>query len=465
MRARLYLLIFLNSFASILVTRGAFFYSQKWLNFSDPANLSLALVFGLTYVLGACLSHSLAKRLGERRALLSLAGAQLVVFLFLALPPWPTGLFLGIAAVGVLTGMTWPVVESYVMAGLTPSQARKITGRFNLSWSLSIPPALIIAGPMIHASPEMVFLAGAALGLAFGVLVWTLPAHPVHLPDDHPERPSEQEALRVHRLMVSARWQLLTSYSTLWILAAMMPSIFDRLGYGAQMGTGLSSVLDIFRIVAFAGMYYWIGWHGRIYPLAAAVVLLPVGFFLALYGGSLTQVLLGEALFGLTSGVIYCAAFYYAMVAKNASVEAGGGHEGLIGVGFAAGPAANLLSIGVAPHVGGKIVGLSPRCRTHASRLQCRRDLATRANPTYDQKTEARVDAKKKPRTLARGINGRRWDLNPRPQLYESCALPLSYVGNFLYYTRHTAHLAVVSECLLRQLSGQPSGAKTVPAD
>ncbi len=26
--------------------------------------------------------------------------------------------------------------------------------------------------------------------------------------------------------------------------------------------------------------------------------------------------------------------------------------------------------------------------------------------------------------------NSRRWDLNPQPQLYESCALPLSYVGD-----------------------------------
>ncbi len=26
----------------------------------------------------------------------------------------------------------------------------------------------------------------------------------------------------------------------------------------------------------------------------------------------------------------------------------------------------------------------------------------------------------------------RRWELNPQPQLYESCALPLSYVGNEL---------------------------------
>jgi MFS family permease len=358
MRARLYLLTFLNSCACILVQRGVFFYARKWLGFSDATNLLLAMLSGLAYIAGAWPSHFLVKRIGERRLLCILLGVQLVVFLFLTLPARTVGLFLGTVAFGILNGMTWPVVESYVMAGLAPGQSRTITGRFNLSWSLAIPTTLIVAGPVIGAAPWAIFVLGAGLTVLVGVLARTLRARPAHLPDDHPERPTRREALRVRGLMISARWQLLTSYATMWILAALMPTIFQRLGYGAQRGAGLSSAMDVARIASFAAMYAWSGWQGRIPPLLVSIVLLPTGFLLVLFGESLPVVLLGEALFGAMAGLIYCASFCYAMVVKNASVEAGGGHESLIGLGFAAGPATGLLSLGAAPYVGGKIAGM-----------------------------------------------------------------------------------------------------------
>jgi hypothetical protein len=42
-------------------------------------------------------------------------------------------------------------------------------------------------------------------------------------------------------------------------------------------------------------------------------------------------------------GVTYHLALYYALVVKNAAVDAGGGHESLIGLGLALGPAVGLL--------------------------------------------------------------------------------------------------------------------------
>lgn len=78
-------------------------------------------------------------------------------------------------------------------------------------------------------------------------------------------------------------------------------------------------------------------------PLAAIVIGQPLGFALAYYGGSLAWVLAGELLFGLASGLAYYAALYYAMALQRGAVEAGGGHEGLIGLGFAAGPGLALL--------------------------------------------------------------------------------------------------------------------------
>ena len=68
--------------------------------------------------------------------------------------------------------------------------------------------------------------------------------------------------------------------------------------------------------------------------------------------------LLGEAIFGFAAGLTYSAAIYYAMVVKNASVDAGGVHEGLIGAGFAIGPAMGLAGIAMAPIFGNEMLGV-----------------------------------------------------------------------------------------------------------
>jgi len=82
------------------------------------------------------------------------------------------------------------------------------------------------------------------------------------------------------------------------------------------------------------------------------------------FGPSVAVVLLGELVFGVSAGMTYYAALYYAMVVKNASVDAGGAHEGLIGAGYAVGPAAGLAGNALAPAVGGvvlgRIVGVAP---------------------------------------------------------------------------------------------------------
>jgi hypothetical protein len=88
------------------------------------------------------------------------------------------------------------------------------------------------------------------------------------------------------------------------------------------------------------------------------------GFFMVVTGGSLPVVIVGELLFGAAAGIIYFVSLYYAIVVKNASVEAGGGHEGLIGSGFALGPLAGLVGVAIGHRigsdVGGRLLGVAP---------------------------------------------------------------------------------------------------------
>jgi hypothetical protein len=72
------------------------------------------------------------------------------------------------------------------------------------------------------------------------------------------------------------------------------------------------------------------------------MIALPVGFFMVILGDNLTVVIVGEILFGFAAGMSYSSAMYCAMVVKEASVDAGGGHEAMIGLGLMIGPLAGL---------------------------------------------------------------------------------------------------------------------------
>jgi hypothetical protein len=151
---------------------------------------------------------------------------------------------------------------------------------------------------------------------------------------------------------------MLGSYSLMWVLAALLPQVFARLDVAVTVATAMSGLLDVVRGLTFLALHLWQGWHSRRWPLVVVIAGLPAGFFLALFGPDLPTVLAGEVVFGLAAGMTYYAALYYAMIVKNAAVEAGGAHEGLIGAGFALGPVAGLLGGLAAPALGGPVQGM-----------------------------------------------------------------------------------------------------------
>ena len=354
----LLVLTFIESLSTILIERGSYFFCHDRLNFSDAENLSLALAFGTAYALGAITSHPVSRRLGERRLLTMAVAAQLLVSVGMACLPSPAVLFAGMTLSGLLNGQKWPLVESYVTAGQTPLQTARTLGYFNFSWAIAVPGALVVAGPLIEWRSWGLFGLAGALSVVTLCLVAALPRRPVHTPQDHPDRPGPHQVRRLTGLMYAARFLMLASYSSMWILAALMPRIFADLGYSTSHSTAMSAVLDITRLAAFVVLGAWAGWHGRTYPLIIATPILAGGFSMVVFGTSLGIVLGGELMFGAAAGIIYFAALYYAIVVKNASVEAGGGHEGLIGSGFALGPLAGLIGVALEPHIGSRVGGI-----------------------------------------------------------------------------------------------------------
>ena len=354
----LLVLTFIESLATILIERGSYFYCKKHLFFSDAENLWLALAFGLAYVFGALTSHPVSTRLGEKRVLVIAVISQGLVSVGMAWVSSPAVLFVGMTLSGLLNGQKWPIVESYVTAGQTPLQTARTLGRFSFSWAIAVPAALVVAGPLIQWNTWSLFALAGALNLVTLGLVAMLPRRCVYLPQDHPERPGPHQARRLSGLMHAGRFLMLASYSGMWILAALLPGIFRELRCSIEQATSYSAALDLTRLTAFAILGIWTGWHGRAYPLIIAMPILAGGFSMVIFGTSLGIVLGGELMFGAAAGIIYFAALYYAIVVKNASVEAGGGHEGLIGSGFALGPLAGLIGLALESHIGSRVGGI-----------------------------------------------------------------------------------------------------------
>jgi MFS family permease len=150
-------------------------------------------------------------------------------------------------------------------------------------------------------------------------LTFLLTTRPAHLAEDHPDRLSEKELSRYKAMCVSARWNLVSSYTMMFIIAPLAPSIAARLGYESALeGTLLMSILEVMRLTAFVILQSYTKWHGRPSMIVIAATLLPLGLPMVLFGTTTPVVVAGQVIMGLSWGAMYYAAIYYRASACSA---------------------------------------------------------------------------------------------------------------------------------------------------
>lgn len=339
----LFVLTFLESIAGTLIQRGLYFFTHENLGFTESHNLWLAFGFGAVYIGGAFVSHTLATRFGERRLLVGCLFALLACHCAMALFPAAWVLVLSVLGTAIIQGMKWPVIESYISAGRAPKQLLPLLSRYNVTWATAGFIAIGVTGLIVGTGiPALFFWFPALLNVGAIVLALRLPERPLHLDHSHPDRPAAGELQSIRALLGSARWSMTGSYALLYVLAPLMPSLLAQLALPVTLATPVASVLDAVRVLTFGALGAITGWHGKRAPMWLTLVALPGGFLLILLGSSLPLVILGEVIFGVAAGFAYTSALYYALVAENASVDAGGAHESLIGIGIGLGPLSGL---------------------------------------------------------------------------------------------------------------------------
>jgi predicted MFS family arabinose efflux permease len=130
----------------------------------------------------------------------------------------------------------------------------------------------------------------------------------------------------------------------------IIPTLAMRLGLSATQSGVFCSVWMFARLIAFAGLWHWTGWHYRFRWLVASNVLLIVSFAAILLAPSLRALVAAQIAFGLAIGLIYYSSLFYSMDVGDAKAEHGGIHEAVIGLGSFAGPAVGAVALRLVPN-------------------------------------------------------------------------------------------------------------------
>jgi MFS family permease len=346
----------LSSLGTGVVTTGIFFLTRNAYGFSDVENYLLAFVQGITYIGGAMLA---SRAVTFVRAALggvptrTVLGLVIAVLGVLCLIPagarwagqdgsWPVWVLMLIYS--PLSGVLWPMVESYLSGGRRERELRRAVGLFNVGWAGALVISFWAMGPFVEKAPVLVIFALGVLHIATLALVVRFRPEPgEHSHGHHEHPPIYDRLLRVFRVLLP------TSYIVSSALGPTLPGVIERLGVAAEWATPLASIWQTARMLGFLTLERWHGWHGR-WGLAIVGVALMLGGFAGIVlapmvpaGLAMPALVAGLIAFGLGMAGIYAAALYYAMEVGQAEVDAGGTHEALIGVGYTVGPICGLV--------------------------------------------------------------------------------------------------------------------------
>lgn len=349
---------FLNSLGTGAVQTGVFFLLQSAFGFGRQQNYVFGLVLYGAYVAGALAAAPGLRRLARnlpslstRGVLIAVVAAQGIMSLLprsvmlatgAQTPPewsvWTVGV-----AFGVLTGVMWPIVESYLSGGRSGKRLSSATGRFNVLWSAAVLASFWLMAPLLKDDPIDVITALGLVQLASIALIARFRREPAK----HSDHAHEPHPANWTHLLAAFRVLLPLIYVVSGTLSPMLPALLDDVGVALSWGPPIASAWLVSRVAVFFIFERWAGWHGsRLMPAVAGALL--IGGFVAtvlaprLGPAALPALVAALAVFGAGHAMIYLGALYYAMEVGKSEVDAGGKHEALIGLGYGFGPAIGL---------------------------------------------------------------------------------------------------------------------------
>lgn len=359
----IFVFTFANSVGTGVVTNGVFFLTKHGFGFSQTQNYILGIILGVTYIAASLMAGPLLTKLAGRHQSLTprrVLGGVMILMGLCCVIPWAAhtlssdeGPHAGAWSVWVLvllysplTGLLWPIVEAYLSGGRSGRRLRSSVGRWNVVWSAAVALSYWFSAPMIENNPRVVLIGlGAVHILTCLVLIAFTPRPMAHGTAGPAEDDRHADPVRYAALLRTFRVLLPMSYLVSSALGPYLPDSMERLGLQSTWAMVAASAWLVARVVTFAALERWHGWHGSWFAPLAGVLLLLTGFAVAVISPQVLDgqwavlaAVMGLLCFGVGMATIYCGSLYYALALGNAEVEAGGTHEALIGVGYTIGP-------------------------------------------------------------------------------------------------------------------------------
>jgi hypothetical protein len=245
----------------------------------------------------------------------------------------------------VASGIVWPIVESYLGAGRNGAELRKAIGTFNVTWTFATALPLFFM-PWFQKSFHVLWTLGIsaivnALALPFLFTLARAPGSEEHDGLETEVGPEYSWLLR------SASWLLPLGYVMSSTLSPVLPYRLAAVGALSIAPSVIGATWMVARFATLAVMSRVLFWHGKWSVLVMAGGALAAGLALVLLASTAQGIVAGLALFGVGMGLTYYLALYYALAVGKGAVDAGGGFEALIGLGYFVGPVVGLLGRGV----------------------------------------------------------------------------------------------------------------------
>jgi predicted MFS family arabinose efflux permease len=349
----------LNCFGTTYYFYYLFFYLQQMFGFGNLGNLFVSALNGFVYMFAAWYGGKFAQKYGYFTAL-RLGFSIMAVALGI-------GHFMD-TAFGQLTLMvvwtlgmcfTWPSLEAMVSERETPRGLQRVLGIYNLVWSGVSAVAYFVGGALLEKlGVQSLFWVPMSIHLTQLVyLRWvenqSKEATP-NPPDAKDEEPIHETPPTPARSQAFLRMAWLANpfaYVAVNTVVAVIPGVADKLDLSPMFAGFFCSIWMFARMLAFAGLWLWSGWHYRLRYFIGSYIVLMATFVTIVLVPKLPAIIVAQLLFGLALGLIYYSSLYYSMHTSDTKGEHGGLHEAAIGLGIFAGPAVGAAALRFFPSI------------------------------------------------------------------------------------------------------------------
>lgn len=344
----------LNSFGTTFYFYYLYFFMQSAFGFGNKANLGLAALNGLIYMVASWWGGRFAQRFGYFTALKLGLGVMIGSMIAATQINSALGQVLVMCVMTTGTCLTWPTLEALVSEGESPAGLQRMVGVYNIVWAGTGAVAYFVGGAMLQQlGLRSLFYVPIAIHLVQFALVLWLGARARRMSPSPATGTGANGAVALNpRPIVKARTFLRMAwlanpfaYIAINTLVAVIPGIAQRLELSTMVAGFCCSVWCFARLGAFFALSFWDGWHYRFRWLLAAFLGLIASFAAILMVPNLAVLILAQVSLGIALGLIYYSSLFYSMDVGETKGEHGGIHEAAIGLGNFAGPAVGAVSL------------------------------------------------------------------------------------------------------------------------